>query len=876
MGLNAVQSYPAERVLVAALLGRPASFHELGGRVTEEMFTEPGLRLVFRAFAELASRGERIDMATVEAEMFRLDHRLYGELNGVSFLSAMLQAVRNDSHIHEYVRLVQREWMLRGCVASLNKRGLEAQQPDVDVMKLLAGVTDDMDGLREHASGGVDVRMAAEVAREVLARSFRNQEAREKGEHIQVRTGFDELDDLTGGLYRGELAVLSGRPSMGKTAVALHMALQAARAGRNTLYFSIEMSEEEVTERILSMLSGVEAGKIRFKGTNREERALLEKAAAELAGLPLRIVYCGSLAIDEIRAVLMTRKARRELDIFFIDYLNLIHIPYTRGSRNETTDLALGDVVRKVKLMAVELDVPAVLLAQMNRDSDRRLAPYLPILSDLRNSGAIEQVADQVIFVYRAEKYGILYDKDTKEDLRGVGYLLVAKNRNGATGRARFRYNVSMTRFLSYETGCYERRFVERENPSGGHDRGSGGCLCAVAAQRCGICRLVSFPCRQASFVARPSGKTVFQMFRLRRRRRLVRFRAEDRGMFVYGSDGKLAKRYSIDSREWTVDNYEGKKKRTDGKRTAGSSDKTANENSDDQLSVVNSQLSIRTIGAANRLFASLLQPYVPEDEALRETYRLFGVGIAPPEVPADYRKMRSRLIFPIRDEKGGLVAFAARRRTDGEEGAKYVNSPASPVYSKSRVLYALDLAGEAIRERRFVFVTEGYKDALAMHAAGFTNTVALCGVAFTAGHLRLLAGYTQRIVLLLDADRAGEASMEKIVAMLSCGTDPEGERLEPACLFEVSRMQLPYGEDPDSLLHGSGFVSFRRQITASLHLALLETYEHHLLRQIAKTVSDLSLCLSCEDRISLLSLLAKQKSRLSRVTMRLGRNVVV
>ena len=193
MGLNAVQSYPAERVLVAALLGRPASFYELGGRVTEEMFTEPGLRLVFRAFAELASRGERIDMATVEAEMFRLDHRLYGELNGVSFLSAMLQAVRNDSHIHEYVRLVQREWMLRGCVASLNKRGLEAQQPDVDVMKLLAGVTDDMDGLREHASGGVDVRMAAEVAREVLARSFRNQEAREKGEHIQVRTGFDEL-----------------------------------------------------------------------------------------------------------------------------------------------------------------------------------------------------------------------------------------------------------------------------------------------------------------------------------------------------------------------------------------------------------------------------------------------------------------------------------------------------------------------------------------------------------------------------------------------------------------------------------------------------------------------------------------------------------
>ncbi|WP_270758546.1 DNA primase [Parabacteroides merdae] len=396
-------------------------------------------------------------------------------------------------------------------------------------------------------------------------------------------------------------------------------------------------------------------------------------------------------------------------------------------------------------------------------------------------------------------------------------------------------------------------------------------------------------------------GKQFFKCFACGEGGDLFAFVQKIEGCSFTEAMGKLAKRYSIDSREWTVDNYAGKKKRTDGKGmagkgtagkettgegttgkktdgrgTAGFPDRATNENSDDQLSVVHSQLSIRTIGAANRLFASLLQPYVPEDEALRETYRLFGVGIAPPEVPADYRKMRSRLIFPIRDEKGGLVAFAARRRTDGEEGAKYVNSPASPVYSKSRVLYALDLAGEAIRERRFVFVTEGYKDALAMHAAGFTNTVALCGVAFTAGHLRLLAGYTQRIVLLLDADRAGEASMEKIVAMLSCGTDPEGERLEPACLFEVSRMQLPYGEDPDSLLHGSGFVSFRRQITASLHLALLETYEHRLLRQIAKTVSDLSLCLSCEDRISLLSLLAKQKSRLSRVTMRLGRNVVV
>ena len=440
-----------EQAVVLAILAQSAAICEVGDRLRPEMFTNPDYCLVYRAMLALYQHEADIDMLSVEREMRRLDPDYTAKLNGLAFIADGLLKVRNAAFIKTYAAWVIRCWVLRQAIMRMTARIAEAHEPGVDVTALLNASHKDLEKLEEEFAVHSTTRTVAEVGERVLAEIYHEQERRRAGEQLQISTGLDEFDHYLGGLYKGELLVLAGRPSMGKTAVALHMALQAARAGRNTLYFSIEMSEEEVTERILSMLSGVEAGKIRFKGTNREERALLEKAAAELAGLPLRIVYCGSLAIDEIRAVLMTRKARRELDIFFIDYLNLIHIPYTRGSRNETTDLALGDVVRKVKLMAVELDVPAVLLAQMNRDSDRRLAPYLPILSDLRNSGAIEQVADQVIFVYRAEKYGILYDKDTKEDLRGVGYLLVAKNRNGATGRARFRYNVSMTRFLSYE-----------------------------------------------------------------------------------------------------------------------------------------------------------------------------------------------------------------------------------------------------------------------------------------------------------------------------------------------------------------------------------------------------------------------------------------
>lgn len=450
-GVGQAPGFPAERVLMSALLARPVSYYDLGNRLREDMFADPGCRLLYRAFGGLAAEGRPIDLATLEHEMQRLDGPLFKQLNGLLFLGDLLQQVGSDMHLLEYARLMREDWLLREGVACLQRAALGGMQPDTQPEQWLTGVRGEVDGLLSDAGQQLRQRPVGEVALEVLERSYRNQQLRAEGKFVQIGTGFDELDALTGGLYAGELLVLSGRPSMGKTAVALHMALEAARNGWHTLFFSIEMSEEEVTERLLAKLSGVGADKIRFKGTLPVERELLQKAADELAGLPLTILYSGALTIDEIRAVVMARKARGEADLLFIDYLNLMHMPTAGKGRNETTDLAMGEVVRKVKLIANEARVPAVLLAQMNRDADKRQPLFLPILSDLRNSGAIEQVADQVVFVYRPERYGITRDATTKEDLRGVGNLLVAKNRNGATGRARFRYNAPMTAFYSYE-----------------------------------------------------------------------------------------------------------------------------------------------------------------------------------------------------------------------------------------------------------------------------------------------------------------------------------------------------------------------------------------------------------------------------------------
>ena len=238
---------------------------------------------------------------------------------------------------------------------------------------------------------------------------------------------------------------------MGKSAVALWMALNMARQGKPVAFFSVEMSKEQNVMRLLSMISGVDADRLRFKGTSASDRARLEEAKKELERLPLTLEYCGADTIEDMRAKAQSLHKQGKLGALYIDYLNLINIIVSKNNLQETTDLALGAIARKAKLMAEEMEIPVVLLAQLNREVERRQGSHFPMLSDLRNSGAIEQVADAVIFVYRAEKYNIFYDPKTKEDLRGVGMLMVAKNRNGAIGIAKFRYNPTMTCLTDYD-----------------------------------------------------------------------------------------------------------------------------------------------------------------------------------------------------------------------------------------------------------------------------------------------------------------------------------------------------------------------------------------------------------------------------------------
>ncbi|KKB51449.1 replicative DNA helicase [Parabacteroides sp. HGS0025] len=440
-----------EQAVIAGLLTSPDAIFDVIGRLKADMFSDQRISFVYRAILSLVESGTGVDMLTVENEMLRLDSSLYMQLNGLSFLTEMLLDVRTDSHIRIHADELVRCYTLRQLVNGLKEKETEAQLPSADLTELLTGVENLAGRLRNGMARSVSMEEAGSVARRVLEKSFQEQADREAGKITRILFGLYDLDALTGGLYKGELTVIAGRPSMGKSAVALWMALSMARKGIPVVFFSVEMSKEQNVIRLLSMISGIDADRLRFKGTLASDRLRLEQAQQELERLPITLEYCGSDTIDDIRAKAQVLNKQGKLGALFIDYLNLINIVVSKNQLQETTDLALGSIARKTKLMAEEMEIPVILLAQLNREVDRRQGLHFPVLSDLRNSGAIEQVADVVIFVYRAEKYNIFYDPKTKEDLRGVGLLLLAKNRNGATGIAKFRYNPAMTCLTDYD-----------------------------------------------------------------------------------------------------------------------------------------------------------------------------------------------------------------------------------------------------------------------------------------------------------------------------------------------------------------------------------------------------------------------------------------
>jgi replicative DNA helicase len=263
-----------------------------------------------------------------------------------------------------------------------------------------------------------------------------------KGTIVGVPSGFHDLDELTGGLQKSDLVIVAARPATGKTSFALSDAHNAARAGKTVGVFSLEMSSEQIVQRLLSIESGVDMQRLRLGYLNDAEWQRLSDAFGRLAEAPIYIDDSAALSVMELRSRARRLQAEVGVDLLMVDYLQLMQGRRAGGSDNRVQEVS--EITRGLKQLARELDAPVIALSQLSRAVESRQS-HVPMLSDLRESGSIEQDADIVMFIYREE----LYNPETER--KGIAEIHVAKHRNGPTGVVPLRFFPETTRFADLE-----------------------------------------------------------------------------------------------------------------------------------------------------------------------------------------------------------------------------------------------------------------------------------------------------------------------------------------------------------------------------------------------------------------------------------------
>jgi replicative DNA helicase len=424
----------AERFVLGSILLDDSQFVQVAGALEGEDFSLEKHRRIFHRMAALSERGERIDRVTVANELLR-----YNELescDGLSYLVSLDDGLPRIFNLDSYVRIVKDKSILRRIIFTSQHLMNRCLVGEEDPEQILAGAEESLLKLGD-SRGKTGLASPAQVIEEYQGglNAFLDPSKRIKG----ISTGYTKLDEMTGGLHAGELIILAARPSMGKTALALNIAQHVAtRLNETVAVFSLEMSKESLLTRMLCATARVDSQRFRAGYLNQDERRKLQAAAAQLVEAPLFIDDTAGASLMEMHAGLRRLQQQRKLGLVVVDYLQLMS---GRG-RFENRNQEISTISRGMKLLAKELNVPMLVLSQLSRAPETRQGDHRPQLSDLRESGSIEQDADLVAFIFREEVY-----RRDREDLHGLAELLVAKQRNGPIGKIDLVFLHHLTKF---------------------------------------------------------------------------------------------------------------------------------------------------------------------------------------------------------------------------------------------------------------------------------------------------------------------------------------------------------------------------------------------------------------------------------------------
>jgi len=433
------QSIEAEESVLGGILLDNTAIDRVIELLGVDDFYRESHRKIFRAMIELSERGEPADIITL-TDVLR-GHGEIGDVGGVTYLAELAERVPTAANILQYGRIVKEKAILRGLISVTTEIATRSYHASEDVDELL-----DQAEQRIFAISEGRIRPSFYRMSDVIMETLKTVERLHEHKQLVtgVATGFDDFDRLTAGLQPAELIIIAGRPAMGKTALALNMAQHAALSSdkHGVAIFSLEMAKEQLVLRMLCSQARVDSAKVRggFLGDRDFERLAI--AAQQLGEAPIYIDDSPGLSVLEVRA--KARRLKRDpnvnLGLVIIDYLQLMRGLGVTDSREQE----ISQISRSLKNLAKELHLPVVALSQLNRQVEQR-SERRPLLADLRESGAIEQDADVVAFVFREEAY-----HPEREEVRGLAELIVAKQRNGPVGTVKLTFRSEHTRFENY------------------------------------------------------------------------------------------------------------------------------------------------------------------------------------------------------------------------------------------------------------------------------------------------------------------------------------------------------------------------------------------------------------------------------------------
>ena len=418
-----------EEAVIGACLIEQEALPLIADKLRPEMFYDDHHQLIFAALMAMYHAGKKIDILTVKEELARR-----GNLDAIGGPYAIVQLsskVASSAHIEYHAQIIHQKYLAREMVVGFNKLLTCAMDETIDIDDTLIDAHNLLDRLEGESGHNAHIRDMETLMADTMEEAERRI-AKSVNGVTGIPTGLTELDKKTGGLQDNDLIVIAARPSVGKTAFALHLARHAALAGNAVAVYS---------------LCNINPYRWRNGIPNPQEVAEARTTASGLAQLPIYVDDSSSVSMDHIRSSARLLKSRKQCDMIIIDYLQLCDMSTKQVNRNREQEVA--QATRKAKLLAKELHIPVVLLSQLNRESENRPRGR-PELAHLRESGAIEQDADIVILLYRPAMLHIPTDRESGYPTEGLGVAIVAKQRNGETGNVYFGHNQSITKFYDY------------------------------------------------------------------------------------------------------------------------------------------------------------------------------------------------------------------------------------------------------------------------------------------------------------------------------------------------------------------------------------------------------------------------------------------